>query len=400
MSSQSFQYVARDKKGVVQKGVLAAHSRNEAFRHVQKLGLMPVKISPARKRQTLLRKTAKLEEITQFTHELVVLLEAGILLPDGLHGIAEQMKNQRFRAVVMEIASQIQAGDSVFEAMEKHTSVFGEVYVQTIRAAEQSGSLPEVLSSLADMLERQEQFQRTIRKALSYPVLVTVTLSIAVGFLLAFVVPRFGELFEQRGVELPLLTRTLQMVGVSLRDQWWMYGLGGIGAFVAFKRLMRVPQARSRIDRLIQRVPYISTLLTGGSTARFARILSLCLKAGLPITDSLEHSGRAAARPLLQDDAKRLAGAVRRGNTISETLPGCQGIPPFAKRMLVAGEQSAQLSRMCKVIAKHYERETTHLATQAATVIEPVLILALTGIVLIVALAIFVPMWDMAGLVG
>ncbi|MHC4975903.1 MAG: type II secretion system F family protein [Planctomycetota bacterium] len=400
MSTQSFHYVARDKSGGVCKGVLAASTQNDAFRRVQKLGLIPVKISPARQRRAMLRKAARLEEITQFTHELAVLLEAGILLPDGLHGIAEQMRNPRFRAVVLEIASQIQAGDSIYEAMEKHESVFGEVYVQTIRAAEQSGSLPIVLTSLAEMLERQEQFHRTVRKALSYPVLVTVTLTIAVAFLLAFVVPRFGELFEQRGVELPLITRTLQMVGVSLRDHWWIYGLCVIGGAALLRRASRVPQVRIRIDRLVQRIPYISTLLTGGSISRFTRILALCLKAGLPITDALEHSGRAAARPLLQCDAKMLAGAVRRGETISESLASCHGIPPFAKRMLAAGEQSAQLSKMCKIVAKHYERETTHLATQAATVIEPVLILALTGIVMLVALAIFVPMWDMAGLVG
>jgi MSHA biogenesis protein MshG len=141
-------------------------------------------------------------------------------------------------------------------------------------------------------------------------------------------------------------------------------------------------------------------LLIGSSVARFTRVLALCIKAGLPITDALEHSGRASARPMLQTDAKRLASAIRRGQKISETLPECHSIPPFARRMLSAGEQSAQLSRMCNIIAKHYERETAHLASQAATVIEPVLILALTGIVLVVALAIFVPMWDMAGLVG
>ena len=166
------------------------------------------------------------------------------------------------------------------------------------------------------------------------------------------------------------------------------------------QKAMRIPQARGFLDRVLQRIPYISTLLTGGSVARFSRIFALCLKAGLPITDSLEHSGRASARPMLQADAKRLASSIRRGQKLTETLRDCHSIPPFAKRMLAAGEESAQLSRMCNIIAKHYERETSHLASQAATVIEPVLILVLTGVVLVVALAIFVPMWDMAGLVG
>lgn len=401
MSTLSFSYSARDKYGARRKGVVRAQTHAEAYRRVAADGLVPIRLRLARSGDAAFQRArVSAEELAQFTHELSVLLEAGIIISDGLRSIAEQMRNERFRRVALDVASKIQAGSSISESLACHPRVFGEVYIETVRAAERSGNMINILNALAEMLEQQNDFRRSVKRALSYPIIVLATLSLAVAFLLAFVVPRFADMFTKRGMDLPLLTQALQSVGVSLRDWWWVYILAGFTLVWGVRRAWAVPQGRWVIDRLLHRIPHLRRVLVGGAVARFSRVFGLCIGSGLPLIDSLELSARASGRPMLAADARRLIDSVRRGERLTDALTSCHYLPSFAKRMLAAGEESAQLARMCRIIAKHHERETSHLAGTLATVIEPVLIVALTGVVLIVALAIFIPMWDMAGLVG
>lgn len=400
--STAFAYRARSRTGDLRKGVVRAATSAEAYRRVVALGLVPERIRAQRARAGagVLRQAASTAELSEFTHELAVLLEAGVLVSDGLRSIGEQTRSERFRAVVRDAAARIQAGESISDALGAHSRVFGEVYVETIRAAEKSGNMVEILRSLADMLEQHAEQRRQVRKAMSYPVMVVVALSLAVGFLLAFVVPRFGEMFAKRDIDLPLLTRMLQGVGLFLRHQWWVC-LGGLAVgVVALRRMWGSPQGRAAIDRALHCIPAISRVLIGGATARFSRVFGLCVSSGLPLTESIELAARASGRPMLEADARRLMRAIDQGRRLASEFEHCRYLPHFARRMLAAGEESATLPRMCAVISRHYERETEHTASTLSTVIEPILIVLLTGVVLLVALAIFLPMWDMAGLVG
>jgi len=400
--SVAYAYRARDRTGAMRKGVVRAATPTEAYRRVVALGLFPVKIRTKRTgaRPNLGRPAASTLELSEFTHELAVLLEAGVAVSEGLRSIGEQTRSERFRAVVRDAAARIQAGESISGALGAHATVFGEIYVETIRAAERSGNMVEVLRALADMLEQHAEQRRQVRKAMAYPVMVVIALSLAIGFLLAFVVPRFGEMFAKRGMDLPLLTQALQAAGLFLRNQWWLV-LGGLAASVwGVRRAWRTAAGRRVLDRSLHMIPAVSRVLVGGATARFTRVFGLCVSSGLPLTESLELAGRASGRPSLEADAHRLIRAVDQGRRLSHELGECRYLPHFARRMIAAGEESATLSRMCDVISRHYDRETAHTASTLSTVIEPILIVLLTGVVLLVALAIFLPMWDMAGLVG
>ncbi len=401
MSAARFEYSATDAAGQKKRGFVSAPGKAEAYRQLTTQGLIPIRIKAAdagRLRRG--RSRVPISEITQFTRELAVLLEAGVPVVDGIRGIAEQTHNPRVRAATIEIAADIQAGSTVSDALAKHSSIFGDVFVETVHAAERSGNMVRILEDLAEMLDAQAEFQRQIKRALTYPVLVTVTLSIAVAFLLAFVVPKFAELFERRGVELPLLTQVLMYVGTVLRSYWWALAAGAGAGWLFLRKGGRAPYARELSDRLLHSVPHLKQVLVGTAVARFARVFGLCIGSGLPLSDSLELSSRSTGRPLLERDVRSLIEGVHSGDKLSTRLDGCDYFPSFAKRMIAAGEESAQLQRMCGIIAKHYDRETSHIATTAAAIIEPLLIVVLTGAVLIVALAIFVPMWDLAGLVG
>jgi type II secretory pathway component PulF len=406
MSTLTFEYRAVDKAGARRKGVLPASTEAEAFRKVSAMGLTPIGLkatsgaagSARGSKRGRARITGK--DLAHFTYQLGVLVSSRIPLSEGLRSIADQEREGHLKRVVTDVARRIESGEQVAQAMGAHQGAFGEIYIETVRAAERSGNLPKSLEHLSEALERGQEMTRQVRGAMMYPLCVSGVLALAMTFLVGFVVPRFARMFEQRNIELPAFTRGLMAFGNSIQGYWWAYVVAiGLAAF-AVRRAWRNPRGRLAIDSLLGRVPYLGDILRGLALARFSRVLGLSVSSGLGLIESLELAGRSSGRPLMTKDAEMMAAQVRSGGRLSDALPNCDQITGFTRRMLSAGEQSAELPRMCSIISRHYERETSHLVKNIATVIEPVMIVAIAGMVLVVALAIFLPMWDMVKLVG
>lgn len=406
MSVISFEYAAVDRAGQRQTGMTQAASRAEAYRKVLSLGLTPVQIKASNgsvSRSPFLTPRAKRvtqKDIAHFTYQLGVLMSARIPLSEGLLSIAEQEREGQLKSVITDIAHRIQSGEQIADAIQQHGHVFGDVYISTIRAAEKAGTMAKVLDHLSDMLERQQETRAQVRGALMYPACVVTVLALAVFFLIAFVVPRFAGMFEKRGIELPLFTKILMNVGLSVQHYWWAYLLAIGAAVFAYFRIQKSARGRAKIDTALHKVPYLHTILTGLAIGRFSRVLGISLSSGLNLIESLELAGKSSGRPLLMNDVQRMIEQVRTGGRLSEVLANCTYFTPFTRRMLGAGEQSGEIPRMCDVIARHYDRESSQLSKNISTVIEPVLIVMIATVVLVVALAIFLPMWDMVKIVG
>jgi type II secretory pathway component PulF len=338
-------------------------------------------------------------DIAHFTYQLAVLMEAGISVVDGLRSVADQEPNERLREVMEDLARRISAGDNVTRAFSAHRDLFGDVYVGTVHAAEVSGNMVAVLNKLAEMLESRAEMNKAVKGALMYPACVVGVLGLAVTFLLIFVVPKFGSMFAARGVELPGPTQLLLDFSGFMRTYWYLV-LAAVGSgIMGLRSAWRRPAPRQRIDRWLHNIPYLRHLLTGLALSRFCSVFGLSLRSGLSLIDALEVSGRASGRPLLQADAEKMQEQVKHGGRLSDVMMRCAYLPGFARRLLTAGEEAAELSRMSEIVARHYEREVTHLTKNVATIVEPLLIVGLAGIVLIIALAIFLPMWNMAVLI-
>lgn len=402
MTAMSFQYTAIDRLGARRSGVTPATSKSDAYRKVIALGLTPIAVSPIAERigSRLGGSRIRTKDLSHFTYQLGVMVSARIPLSEGLLSIAQQEKEPKLKAIVTDLAKRIQAGEQVAGAMEAHKGALGEVYIETIRAAEKSGNLPKVLEHLSDMLEKSQEQVRQVRSALMYPTCVVGVLILAVLFLVGFVVPKFAKMFESRNLALPLFTKVLMNFGLSIQNYWWAYIIGLVAMVFGLYLMWTRPGGRLIIDQALHKIPYIREILIGATISRFSRIFSLSLQSGLGLIESLELAGKAAGRPVLMRDVRKMVSQVRSGGRLMDVMNVCSYLTPFTKRMLTAGEQSAELPRMCNVVSAHYERETTHMSKNLSTVIEPVLIVAIAGIVLVIALAIFVPMWDMAKLVG
>ncbi len=400
MNALAFEYSAVDRAGREQRGVTRAMSRETAYRQVVAMGLTPVSLRPAGATRRARSRPVGHKELAQFTHQLAVFIDSRIPLSEALAIIGEQETNDRFRRVLTDVASRVHAGHQLSAAMDAHRGLFGEVYIESVRAAEYSGSMSSILAHLADMLERMDETRRQVKGALLYPLIVVGTLGLAVSFLVTFVVPRFAAMFRARGVELPVLTRMLMSVGESARTYWWAWLPGIVAAIWCFRIMVRSPRTRGPIDRALHRVPVLRDVLRGVALSRFARVLGLSLSSGLGLIESLLMSGRASGRPMLEADIRRLTDQVRVGGRLSDILPACSYMPVFARRMLSAGEHAGELPKMCETVARQYERETGQLTKNLGTIIEPILVVLIAAIVLVVALAIFLPMWDMVKLMG
>lgn len=401
MNAPAFEYLATDRGGARKRGRVEAPDAPSAIRAVRGLGLTPLSVTPVARgggRSLLRLGGVGPARVAQFTYELGTLLDAGAPIGEGLSAIAEQETDARVHEMVTRIARRIDAGSSVTEALREHERVFGSVYLETIAAAEHSGRMREALERLAESLEWQAETGRRLKQAVMYPATVAVALTGGTAFLLAFVVPKFTGMFASRGVDLPALTRALDVTGRSLQGWWWAYLAAALAAGLGLRAAWAAPRGRAAIDRALHGMPFLGRVLRSLGVTRFARVLGMSLSAGIGLTEALEQAGRASGRPRLAAECDEMARRVRAGGSLKAALGGAGYLPVFAKRMLTAGEESAELPKMCGVIAKRYEREAEHLSKNMGTLVEPALIAALTGVVLIIALGIFLPMWDMASL--
>ncbi|MEM1331459.1 MAG: type II secretion system F family protein [Planctomycetota bacterium] len=392
-------YRAVDERGRVRTGRLRAWTDAEAMAQLRSDGLKPVGVSRRgeaqreSRRATLVRPRA----IADVARELSVLLEAHIPIGQGLKVIAEHEQNPRLAEMLRDIAMQIEAGSPLTEAINRHRSVFGEVFVETVRAAERTGTLDQAMLHLADMLERQIETQQQLRRALTYPAIVLSVVSVAIAVIVVFVVPRFGATFASQGMDLPVFTKIVQAVGESARAWWWAW-LGVIlSGVIALASLWRSTSGRLMLERMLLRLPLAGRILRAVNAARFSRVMSLSLGAGVELIDSVEMSGRSTGRRVFRRQCDDMAAALRRGEPMSVAMHSVSELPPFASRMIAAGRDSKELAKACSIVARHYDRESSHLTKNINTLIEPLLTVVMAAVVLLIALSVFLPMWQMVG---
>lgn len=336
------------------------------------------------------------EDIAGLTRELSVMVEARVPLARGLLSIAEQEGKPQLSAMIQDIATQVESGSTMSDAIMRHQKVFGEVYVETMRAAERSGNLVAVTGELADLLDRQMDLRKQLRQAMTYPIVVLCTVGVAFGIFIGFVIPRFAGQFKNGGVELPLATRIVQSLGDSVRSEWWAYLIAIVSLVIASITAFRTPSGRIFFERMLMRLPAVGPLAVSAVTARFLRVMSITVGSGLDLVESVIISGRATGQHAFSQDCSRVADRLSQGESLSESLASIRSLPVFARRMLGAGHDAADLSRASLLVAKHFDRKASMLTKSVSSLIEPLMTILMAALVLLVALSVFLPMWQLA----
>lgn len=396
MSAIRYEYSAVSGVGVCSAGVVEASNEQDAYRKVIARGLTPVRIREKRVQSPLFSfGKVGAGDIAGFTRELGVLLEAKIPVARGLASMAEHNEKPAMASIARQIAVAVEAGMPLTEAMSQHRAEFGEVYLETVRAAERSGNLAGVVTHLADLLERQTETRQMLRRALTYPVIVVLVIAVALTIIFAFVVPRFAATFAAQGVELPVVTRVVQAIAASVTGYWYIYAATLINSVIITTAIWRSEAGRRWMEGVLIRIPWVGNILLADSVSRFSSIMAIGLQSGLGVIECIEISGRAAGSRAFHAQTKAMADRLRGGAQLTDVLTGTRYIPSFARRMIAAGKDARELGKACEVVGRHYERSANHLMKNINTVIEPLLTVVLAAIVLVVALAVFLPMWTM-----
>lgn len=396
----TFRYKALNADGRRVAGRIEAQHESDACARLAATGITPLKVSEVTRRSVIpsgysARRKIRSEDISALTREMSVLVEANIPIARGMRSIAEHEKNPALRDMVTDIAVMIESGEKLTTAFGKYESVFGDVYIESMRAAERTGTLASVTEHIADMLERNIEARDQLRRAMTYPVIVGMVVAVAMAVIIVFVVPRFAIIFETNGIPLPVTTRVIRALGDSIHDWWWVYLLGAGGLAVAITEYWKSARGRMRIERLLLRTPYFGSILSAVTTARFSRVMSIGIDSGIEVIEAISIAGRATGRPVFVVECNHLCERMRAGESFEAVLNTSRYLPNFARRLLGAGKDSKELANAGRIIARHYDRLSDNLSKSVNTVIEPMITIAIAIIVLIVALSVFMPMWQM-----
>lgn len=401
MSAQyTYTYTAKDSDGRVVRGSKTACTEREVYTELASTGLEPLSILAKResgiaKMRSRQRSTIRSDSLSVFARELSITLDAGVSLPEALASIAESEEDPQLREAVTGVSRAVRSGVSLGDAMKQRSHEFGDLFAEMMVAAEMTGDLKTVATDLADLLERREQVRKSIQRAMAYPVVVLCFISLALAVITLFVIPRFAEIFESNGVELPVLTRVLRSVGDTVTAQPLLYA--GISAATVIVTLLvgRSGPGRRSLGAFMSAMPFFGRLIRYAASARFCRVLAVSVGAGLDVIQSISIAASACGNTRMQERMQSVVSRMRSGQELDSALRSSEALPAFAVRLLSAGHDAKEVGRSAGLLSKHFDRETDGLTKNITTVVEPLMTIGMAVIVLVVALSVFVPMWGM-----
>ncbi|GAB4175906.1 MAG: MSHA fimbrial biogenesis protein MshG [Rhodocyclaceae bacterium] len=399
-----YTYVGRNAQGVRMEGTLEAATSALVADRLAESGIVPVEIveaapTPEAMWRGLVERFARRSighlDVLMFSRQMFTLLKAGVPIMRALAGLQESAMNRAFAAVLKQLRESLDSGLELSQALARHPAVFHPFYVAMVRVGETTGRLEEVFLRLFDHLEFQKFMRDQVRSALRYPMFVTAAMGIALVIINLFVIPAFARVFKGLRAELPVMTKWL----IAFSDftvAWWPAIIGGAAAAViAFRLWLRTPGGRHAWDHVKLGIPVAGKIVRKATLARFARSFAMAARSGVPLVQALTLSAQVVENAYIQKRVEDMRMGVERGATILRTAAEAGIFTPIVLQMIMVGEESGSIDDMMQEIADMYQREVEYELKTLSAQIEPILIVALGVMVLILALGVFLPMWDL-----
>ncbi len=340
------------------------------------------------------RRGVKVQELAEVTRQMATLLRASIPIVDALGAVAKQMVNPSFQLVMNEVRRSVAEGKGLGASMADHPSVFTDLYVNMVKAGEQSGTLDVVFDRLADFTEGQARLKSKVMSAMMYPFIMMIVGTGIVSLLMVFVVPKMTQMFEEMGGKLPLLTRGLIAISGFL-DSWWHVTLVAV-VFMAWSlNRFRKGSGRNAWDSMVLRAPVFGPIVRMVSVARFTSTLGTLLNSGVPIVSALEITKHVVSNMVLAKVVDTAKEAVKEGDSLAKPLERSGHFPPMVCHMIAVGEQSGSLEEMLLNISRSYEEQVNNKLGMLTSLLEPVMIVGMGVVVGLIVFAILTPMLQM-----
>jgi MSHA biogenesis protein MshG len=400
-----FAYKARNASGELLTGVMEGADSGAVADQLFSTGATPVEILVTKKAATtgadigwwqrLTEKKVSSMDVQLFSRQLYTLLKAGVPIMRGLAGLQESAISPAFGRVIKDVRESLDAGRELSAAMARHPAVFTPFYLSMVRVGEMTGRLDEVFLRLFDHLEFDRDMRARVKSATRYPSFVIVAMLIAMVVVNIFVIPQFQQVFATFNAELPLMTRILIATSAFMVAYWPLLLALTIGAIAAFRAWLRTVRGRYTWDRYKLRFPIAGKIILKGTMARFARSFALSSTSGVPIVQALTVVSQTVDNAYLCARVEQMRDGVERGDSILRTSVTAGVFTPVVLQMIAVGEESGSLDDLMNEIAQMYEREVDYELKTLSAQIEPILIAFLGAMVLVLALGIFLPVWDL-----
>jgi len=398
-----YEFKGRNAEGRLITGQVDASSQDAAVNQLLGRGITPVDISEFIEQLSFSERFARATnrgrvekvELIMFCRQMHTISRAGIPLVKGLRGLSASLRNYAFQKALNDVVERLEAGVELSTAMRAHPKIFDNLFVSLVSVGENSGRLDLVFKQLSEYMERDLETIKSIKTALRYPSFVLIAISIAIVVINVKVIPAFANLFATFGADLPLPTRIL--IGISdFFVDFWLYLLLIISALVAWVyHYIKTPEGSRVWGRKKLKLIIVGDIIERASLARYARSFGLMLNAGLPLSNALELSARAVDNPYLGDKIRGIRAGVERGEGLFQTHLVSGMFTPLVLQMISVGEESGQVDALLAEVAAFYESEVEYDVKQLSDRIEPIMIVIMAGFVTVLALGIFLPMWDM-----
>ena len=405
----NFSYIAINEQGKEITGVIEAADAAAAQRNLQSQNLLPTKVKQAgtgalvseRKGRALpeakegKRRKITAHEIIDFTRQIATLLRAGVPILASLETLSGQAENPNLGEVLIRVSEDIASGEDFSIALSKHPKVFSGLYVASVRAGEASGALDEVLLRIADLLKRDADIKARVKSALRYPTIVIIAMCVAFLVIVTVVVPKFSHIFDKIGLDLPLPTKILIFIADAIFGYWWLIIIVGFVVVFGFRKLIKTKAGRLWWDGTLLNMPLFGPLILKSAMTRFTRMFETLSRSGLPILQIFEIVSQTMGNEVLARALKKAGEGIEHGRGIAVSLADTGLFPPLVVKMISVGEASGAIDEMLTNISDYYEEEVSRAVDGLTAMIEPILTVGMGGMVLVLMLAIFLPMWDM-----
>lgn len=395
-----FEYRARDKFGALFTGTIETGSRDAVAAQLDGLGYFPVLIrerAGGKGASEFLEGFTRIrpEDLIVLSRQLATLISAGLPFMSSFDAIIDQTENPRLKMVMIQVRRDVEGGSTFADALARHPKVFSILYVSMIRAGETGGVLDEILQRLATLAEHEANTRARIKAATRYPKIVVGALGIAVVILLNFVVPRFAALYDNFKAELPLPTRILIGVNHGFQSYGLLIALGIAAAVFGFRSYVKTEAGRLWWDGIKIRLPIFGPIFLKSALSRFSRVFGTLTRSGLSVLQTLEIVSQTVGNTVLSRVVDNIRDSARQGRGIVQPMQVSRIFPPVVIQMVAIGEQTGKMEEMLMKVSEYYDQEVEYSIRNLSTSLEPLLLAVIGGVVLFLALAIFMPWWNM-----
>lgn len=334
------------------------------------------------------------QELLAMTSQLAIMARAGVDLATAIAALARQSPNPRLSDILRQVHEHVEAGEPVSRALERHANVFGEAYVASVAAGEASGRLPDVLERLVQLQRGQIRLRATLRGVLAYPVVLTVMSGLVLVALVLFVLPRFADVFARLDVPLPALTQVLLGISGEITGRWWFWLPIAVATLAAAASMWVTESGRLVRDGLMLRLPLVADIQRVLLTGRSLRLMGTMIESGVPLLDAIKLTQASVENRVYQKLFDQLRYDALNGRGLTDALAASPHVPPGAAQMVATGEQSGTLGSVMQLVGEYYEEESETRVRDLATVLEPIIIVAMGAVVAIIVLSVVLPMFD------